>query len=134
MQCLILSGGFIGAARVITGQLPVSHGSCSLNTWFGHLAFWLIYCTMLCKTWRVHKIVNNRTLKRIKISENFILVSMAVAIIFVIIYLALLEGISIFSGEKVTSLYSEGLQTYSENRCERKVIGELSYQPTVFYM
>jgi hypothetical protein len=34
MQYLILAGDFIEAARVITGQLPVTHNSCSLKTWY----------------------------------------------------------------------------------------------------
>jgi hypothetical protein len=180
MQYLILTGGFIGAARVITGQLPVSHdrsfifiiidiflylclygwsiwkhmeqifkllclkfvqvriiiniiiitiinNSCSLNTWFGHLAFWLIYCSMLSKTWRVHKIVNNKTLKRVKVSENFILFSMTIAMVFLIVYLALLEGLTVFSAQMVTTLTTEGLQSYSEDHCVRKLIGNLSY-------
>lgn len=126
MQCVIIAGGFIGAARVITGSLPVSHNSCSLNTWFGHLAFWLIFCSMFLKTWRVHKIVNNKTLKRIMIPENQILVFMAMAVIFVLMYLILLEGLPFFRGEKVTSFYDVGLQRYSEDRCVRKILGELS--------
>jgi hypothetical protein len=131
MQYLVVAGGFIGAARVITGQLPVSHNSCSLNTWFGHLAFWLIYCTMLSKTWRVHKIVNNKTLKRIKVSENFILTTMVIAMAFVVVYLALLEGIPFFTGQKITTLTTVGLQSYSEDRCVRKLLGKFSNHLTL---
>jgi hypothetical protein len=50
---------------------------------------------------------------------------MVLIMIFVLIYLALLEGIDVFSRSKVTVLTSVGLQSYSEEQCIRKIIGEV---------
>jgi hypothetical protein len=44
MQYLILAGGFIGAARVITGQLPVSHNRyirCSLSILISYICVYM---------------------------------------------------------------------------------------------
>lgn len=124
MQLIILTGGYFAAARVISGSLPVSNMSCSMNVWFGHLAFWFIFTPMMLKTWRVHRIVNNKTLKRVTITENYICLIFLCIILVVVMYLAILQGISSFTPIKFVKIFSMGIQYYSDNQCTSKVIGE----------
>jgi hypothetical protein len=126
MQCLIVLGGFFGAVRVITGHLDITDTTCSLNVWFGHLSFFFIFGPMLLKTWRIHRILNNKTLKRISITENYIIALFVCLILFLIVYLAILQGLPIFRPVAITKNHSsDGSQFYEDTKCGTKVFGKL---------
>ena len=124
MQSMTVIGGLLGAARVISGFQSVSDKSCSMNIWFGHLSFWFIFSPMLLKTYRVHKIVNNRTIKRMRMSENFILLIFIINILCVIIYLGVMQGLPVLRSTMFTKITLVGIQYYSDNQCASNTIGE----------
>lgn len=124
MQSIIIVGGFLGAARVITGTLPVNDINCSLNIWFGHLSFWLIFGPIMLKTWRVHKIVNNKTLKRVTVTENHILILFSGMISFIVVYLCFLQALPSFTPRLYTRLTLTGIQYYSDNQCRPNEAGK----------
>ena len=70
MLCLFLSGGVFSCMRQFVGGSEVTTSSCHMKVWFGHLAFAFAFMSLCIKTWRVHRIVNNATMKRVKISNN----------------------------------------------------------------
>ena len=124
MQSMTIIGGLLGAARVVSGFQIVSDGSCSMNVWFGHLSFWFIFSPMMLKTYRVHKIVNNRTIKKVRISENFILLIFVAVMLCVIMYLAIMQGVPVFRSTMVTKITLVGIQYYSDDQCAPNTIGE----------
>jgi hypothetical protein len=72
MVYIILAGCALAAARTIVGGLDVTDASCALSFWLGHVSFGTTYCALLLKMWRIHRVVNNKTLKRIKISGRYV--------------------------------------------------------------
>ena len=124
MQYMIIIGGLFGAARVVSGFLPVTARNCSMNVWFGHLSFWFIFGPMLLKTYRVHKIVNNKTMKKVKIPENHILFIFMSIIFCVIVHLAFLQGLSAFTPIMVRKVTLVGIQYYIDDQCVSRTAGE----------
>jgi Receptor family ligand binding region/7 transmembrane sweet-taste receptor of 3 GCPR len=72
MIYIIHLGCLFGGMRTIIGGMSVSDASCTAAFWTGHLAFGLTFSALLVKTWRVHRVVNNKSLKRVKITGNAI--------------------------------------------------------------
>ena len=124
MQAMIIIGGLLGSARVITGFLPVSDINCSLNVWLGHLAFWFIFCPMMLKTWRVHKIVNNKTLKRVKVTENSSVIIFLCVLAPIVFYLAILQSLHAFTPIRITKTFIVGIQYYSDQQCSARHFGK----------
>jgi hypothetical protein len=87
MLVVVLVGGAIGAARVLVGGMLPSTAVCTGQFWTGHLAFWLIFGTLGVKTWRLHKVIN-ATLKRIKITENYVLRIVLLSVMIVVVFMA----------------------------------------------
>ena len=129
MQFIVMFGGLLGTVRVVTGILPVSDVSCSMDIWFGHLAFWFIFAPMMLKTWRVHKIVNNKTLRRVTITENYILVIFVCMIAYLLVYLTIVQSLDVSTPVKMTKITQIGVQYYSDDHCGQQTIGtyELRY-------
>jgi hypothetical protein len=90
MMYFILLGEVIGGARVINTGLEITDHTCTAGIWLGHMAFFLVFGCLFLKTWRIHKLVNNPTLKRIKITVYDILRMLFVMQLCVIIYLIIL--------------------------------------------
>lgn len=82
MLSLFLSGGVFSCMRQFVGGSEVSTASCHMKVWFGHLAFAFAFMSLCVKTWRVHMIVNNTTMKRVKISNDKV-----VRIVFAIVFM-----------------------------------------------
>lgn len=72
MIYIIHLGCLFGGMRTIVGGMLVNDASCTAAFWTGHLAFGLTFSSLLVKTWRVHRVVNNKSLKRVKITGNTI--------------------------------------------------------------
>lgn len=87
MVSIILFGCLLGGLRVITGGLPLSDGTCNAWFWLGHLSFNIVFAAMSAKLWRVDKVVNTKSLKRIKVSEMRVVIITAIATAAVCVYL-----------------------------------------------
>ena len=124
MQLIVMVGAFLGGIRVVIGSLPASDANCSANVWLGHLAFWFMFCPMMLKTWRVHKIVNNKSFKRVTVTERSIVAMFSVVILVVILCLAIIQGVRIFTPIKETVETVVGIQIYNDDQCSRKSMGK----------
>ena len=124
MQYLILIGTLFGSVRVYSGSLVVSDINCSIQIWSEHLCIWFIFIPIMLKTWRIHKIVNTKSLKRITISQNFILKIFIYDIICVVSYLALLQVLEISTPIKVNYLYEIGIHPFSDSKCSARIPGK----------
>jgi hypothetical protein len=89
MSMLILVGGFFIAGRVINAALRISDATCSAGLWLGHLGFSLIFGALFIKMWRVHKLINNG-LKRVKITERYVVVMTLVSVLVMFVYLCVM--------------------------------------------
>ena len=112
MQLFTMVGAFLGSARVLTGSYEISVKNCSLNLWLSHLSFWFLFTPMMLKIWRVHRIINNKTLKRLTITESCIANKFYCIISFVILYLAIMQNIT--SAKPI----SVAVETHTENRLQ----------------
>ena len=124
MQLLTMIGACLGSGRVLTGSMAITETNCSLNLWLGHLSFWFLYTPMMLKIWRVHKIINNRTLKRVAITEFCIAKKFFCIVTIVILYLAIIQ--SLVSATPI-SIVVENLrdnQVVSYKHCGARVNGE----------
>lgn len=66
----ILLALFLGSFKIIIGaSMELTEGYCASDYWLGHLAFRFMVLPIAYKLWRVDKLFNNATLKRIKITE-----------------------------------------------------------------
>ena len=68
MLYIIHLGCLFSAVRTIVGGLPMNTERCTAEFWFGHLAFGFIFSAMLVKTWRVDRLINTKSIQRIKIT------------------------------------------------------------------
>jgi hypothetical protein len=91
--CFILLGAYFGVGRVVAGAVLLTDVVCDLQDWLGHLSFGLVFGSLLLKTWRVNKIVNTKTLKRVTISQKSLNIMMGVFLSVFGSYLAVMQGI-----------------------------------------
>ena len=68
LMFLIHLGCIFGGLRVIVTREITSDFYCTVSFWFGHLAFGLTYSALLVKTWRIHRIINTKSMKRVKVT------------------------------------------------------------------
>jgi ABC-type branched-subunit amino acid transport system substrate-binding protein len=66
----ILVGGLIAALRVFIGGTVKNDILCMSQFWSGHLAFVLVIGSLFVKGYRVHCIVNTKTLRRVKFTAG----------------------------------------------------------------
>ena len=93
MLYLILLGGIFTAGRVINGALDITDGSCISGLWLGHIGFILGFGSLFVKTWRVDRIVNNKTMKRVTILESYVLKLVGGIVAFTTVYLIILSTV-----------------------------------------
>ena len=117
MQFFIMIGAFLGGVRIITGQFEISDETCAMHVWLGHLSFWFIFSPIMLKTWRVHRIVNNKTLKRLVVTENYIISIFFCMILTVITYLTIIQNLDCARAIMITAMTNVGPQSYSEAQC-----------------
>ena len=87
LMSFLLFGGAFGLIKVILSALEISQASCITQLWFSHIAFRLIFRTLLLKLWRIDKVVNASSFKRVIVSENQVLRYLLLDIVLVIIFL-----------------------------------------------
>ncbi len=61
---LMLFGSILVSSFTIVGNGILEKWTCTLGMWFFHLGTVMILVPMLVRTWRIHMIFNNKTLKR----------------------------------------------------------------------
>jgi hypothetical protein len=66
-------GGAFGLIKVMLSAGETTQASCITQLWFSHYSFRLIFRTLLLKLWRIDKVVNASSFKRIIVSENQVL-------------------------------------------------------------
>jgi hypothetical protein len=98
MNTLVLVGGLLVGGRVLNAAFPISDAQCTIGLWLGHVGFLLVFVTLLVKMWRVYRLIR-AGLKKIKITENYVLGVMGVALICMVGYLLILQ----FVGEPTAS-------------------------------
>lgn len=91
MMLYILLGEVVLGVRAILSTLPISKGVCRGNLWLGHLSFSFIFTGLFLKMWRVDKILNGNSFRRVKITEADILLYAGVVLVLTIIYLIFLD-------------------------------------------
>ena len=133
MQCIMLIGALCGGARVLVGINAVTDMNCSSTMWLSHLAFWMIFAPMMLKTWRVHRIVNNKTLKYVTVTEYFILRIFGGIMLFVLSCLTISQLMSVTRPVKVTVKTQIGVQRYLDDQCSRGSFGMSRYHLTYFH-
>ena len=94
MLYIVNLGCFMMGVRVIVGASPISDGTCVAGLWLGHVAFWLVFATLCLKSWRIHRIINNKTLVRVKITVHDILKRFAAVMSLVVLYLIVLTVVA----------------------------------------
>ena len=87
-------GGFLSGVRTIMGAIETSDLTCASDLWLGHMAYFFIVVTMLLKSWRVHRIVNNKSLVRIKITLGDIQVRLFGIMMCALVYLLVLQVVA----------------------------------------
>jgi hypothetical protein len=65
MLYCMLAGGVVAGCRVIVNAWTRTDAVCRLEIWLGHLAFIFVFGSLFVKTWRVHRLVNSKTLKKV---------------------------------------------------------------------
>lgn len=92
MSILVVSGGILAGGRVINAAMSITNDTCTAGLWLGHIGFFLVFGSLLVKTWRIHKLLQ-AGLKKVKISESYVLGIMVAGIAFLCVYLVLLTTI-----------------------------------------
>jgi len=114
-------GGLVIALSSIEPSIPV----CSALNWFYSLAFVFVFSTILLKMQRIDKIVNNHSLKRIKVTNIGLLQSVSVNVIIISILCMLTD---IFGSQKDIYESSEmHNQVYLKGKCSIEGIAVFSY-------
>lgn len=92
MSLLVVSGGILAGGRVINAAMAITDATCTAGLWLGHIGFFLVFGTLLVKTWRIHRLLL-AGLKKVKISETYVLCMMGAGLGFLVVYLALLTAV-----------------------------------------
>ena len=66
-------GGAIAASSAITFLPDLTDSKCTARVWLLLIGFDLVFIPLLLKTWRIHKLFNNKALKKIKITTRRLL-------------------------------------------------------------
>jgi len=69
MLGIVLFGILLGLLKVLVATIDVTDGVCVAGVWLGHLAYLLVFGTLILKTWRVNKVVNSG-MKKVRITQE----------------------------------------------------------------
>ena len=87
MMLFILAGGCISTARIALGASDVDVTVCDAREWTGSLAFGLVFISLCVKTWRVHRLVNTTSFKKVRITAGDITLLNSICIFLLVCYL-----------------------------------------------
>jgi hypothetical protein len=87
LMAMVLVGEALAAIRVVNGTRNETDSVCDANAWLGHLAFVMVFGGLCLKMWRVDKIINQKSFKRVKITDFDMFIRAMIAIIFIVGFL-----------------------------------------------
>jgi hypothetical protein len=111
----IVLGEIFGGARVINAALDITDDTCIAGIWAGHLAFFLVFGCLFLKCWRIDRLVNSESLKRIRITTLDVLKILFGILTVVVIYLIILTLVGQPHQSSLTSTSSN--QTTEKYHC-----------------
>jgi gamma-aminobutyric acid type B receptor len=94
MLAFMVFGSLLCGIRIILDGVAQSDGVCGAKFWLGHICFSLIFGGIFLKTYRLHKIVNNKTLKRVVFTNTKITLYMLAGLGVQLVYLAITTGVA----------------------------------------
>jgi hypothetical protein len=95
---------FFSGLRVMMSALETNMVTCTTRLWFEHMAFRMMFGTLMLKLWRIHAIINTIGIKRMKIKENDLMYYIAghnIAVLLAMLIITAGDGISV---EKYTTV------------------------------
>ena len=111
MIITMIIGELLAFIRVMFGGEHPTPDICMNQFWFGHLAFVVVFGALSFKTWRVYKIISNKSLKRVKISAVDVLRRTLILISFTLVYIIVVHIFAV-STLKETVLTISNQSTY----------------------
>ena len=100
----ILVGELLGCIKVLSAsKWAINETSCNADYWLEHICFRIITFSLLSKLWRLNKIFNNNSFKRVRVTEAAILTSVGIATFTCVVVLALASGLG---GSRVMTFVS----------------------------
>lgn len=94
MSLLILLGGILVGGRVLNAAMRITDATCIAGLWLGHLGFCLVFCALFIKMWRVSALIN-AGLKKIRISEWFVVQLTLAAFACMAVYMCILTWVGL---------------------------------------
>ena len=71
---LILGSSFTSYLSILlNSNMIISSHQCMAVTWLGHMSFSICFGALFAKTWRLNKLFNNKKLRKMRISTNFVI-------------------------------------------------------------
>lgn len=119
MLYVILFGEMMCAGRVLVGGLPLSMVTCNVGLWLGHMSFVFVFGALFLKSWRVNKLLNTKSLKRVVVKNKQIMIMMLAG---VFAFCVLLIILSVVGRPHVSSTDSE-----SENQMTKVLFCAFDY-------
>jgi hypothetical protein len=115
MLYTILVGGTFALARGLLGIVPATDAVCASRVFVGHLTFAVLFGSLFVKVWRVHVLVNSKTLRRIKFSaaQAFLLLLKIIALF--VVFLLILQFVGVPQRSYASAVASN--QEYLTPRC-----------------
>ena len=119
LYCILL-GGLIAAGRIFSGAVEKSDVACASEFWLGHLAYMVMIGSLFVKAWRVHRIVNTKTLRKVKFTAFDALLILGGIVFSTVVYLAISHGVG--EPKRVYVSSESKNQVTSEPYCSMKYV------------
>jgi gamma-aminobutyric acid type B receptor len=87
-------GALLALSVVFIAGLPNTESLCRTKPWLLSIAFTLLFGALFSKTWRVHMIFNQTTVRVVKISDSQLMWMIAALVAVDVVVLALWDGLS----------------------------------------
>jgi hypothetical protein len=115
MLYTILVGGAFALARGLLGIVPVTDAVCGARVFVGHLTFAVLFGSLFVKVWRVHVLVNSKTLRRIKFSATQAFLMLLQIVCVTVVFLLILQFVAVPELSYASAVSSN--QEYQTPRC-----------------
>jgi hypothetical protein len=87
-------GGIFGQLKVLVAASKPTIGTCIAELWLGHIAFQLVFVTLLLRLWRIEKILHSRNRSfRVLMGEGKILVYLSADLLIICIILLAISAL-----------------------------------------
>eukprot|EP00753_Platysulcus_tardus_P014749 PLAT4443.5.p1 GENE.PLAT4443.5~~PLAT4443.5.p1 ORF type:complete len:1083 (-),score=544.47 PLAT4443.5:164-3412(-) len=88
---LIAGGGGLIAVAAAALLLPPSNGTCAASIWLGILGYACMFGSLFAKTYRVHRLFNNRRLRKVSVRDVDLLRGLALVLVVELLLLTALQ-------------------------------------------